>query len=276
MLVSAGFCIMAVRRSISVARMLAGDPSNPADPLDDSMALAISAVMLAGVIYIAPLLLTVKRAAEALQRSKEELEIKVAERTEELRQEIEVRRAAEMAVEAERQRLFALLDGMPAMVHLKATDFSIRFANRVFREIFGDWEGKRCFEVVQGISEPCENCPSRRVFETGTINEAEWLVPNRHQTFQLYNYPFFDVDGSPQVLTLGFDITQRKQAEERLRQSQIRLAEAQRIARLGHWEWDLQSGQVIWSEEVYRDLWVDPGGIYPFPGIDLELRAPGR
>jgi light-regulated signal transduction histidine kinase (bacteriophytochrome) len=102
-LVSAGFCIMAVRRSISVARMLAGDPGNPADPLDDSMALAISAVMLAGVIYIAPLFLTVKRAAEALQRSKEDLEIKVAERTEELRDanvrlsvELDERRRAEL------------------------------------------------------------------------------------------------------------------------------------------------------------------------------------
>ena len=234
------------------------------------MALAISAVMLAGVLYISPLFLTIKRAAEALQRSKEDLEIKVAERTEELaraneelRQEIEERRAAEMAVEAERQRLFALLDGMPAMVHLKAPDFSIRFANRMFRKIFGDWEGKRCFEVVRGISEPCENCPSRRVFETGTINEAEWIAPNRHQTFQIYNYPFFDVDGSLQVLTLGFDITQRKQAEERLRQSQIRLAEAQRIARLGHWEWDLQSGQVIWSEEVYRIFGLTPEEFTP-------------
>ena len=53
-LVSAGFCIMAVRRSISVARMLAGDPSNPADLLDDSMALAISGVMLAGVLVHSP------------------------------------------------------------------------------------------------------------------------------------------------------------------------------------------------------------------------------
>jgi len=197
----------------------------------------------------------------ATERKKVEEDLRQA--NEELRQEIEERRAAEMAVEAERQRLFALLDGLPAMVHLKAPDFSIRFANRVFRKIFGDWEGKRCFEVVQGIGEPCENCPTRRVFETGTINEAEWIAPNRHQTFQLYNYPFFDVDGSPQVLTLGFDITQRKQAEERLRQSQIRLAEAQRIARLGSWEWDFQSQKAIWSEEVYRIFGLNPEGFTP-------------
>ena len=83
-LVSAGFCIMAVRRSISAARMLAGDPSNPADLLDDSMALAISGVMLAGVLYISPLLRSIKQAAEVLRQDKEILEKKVAERTEEL------------------------------------------------------------------------------------------------------------------------------------------------------------------------------------------------
>ncbi len=84
-LVSAGFSIMAVRRCISVARIFAGDPSNPPDPLDDGMALAISGVMLAGVIYISPLLLSIKQAAEVLRQDKEILEKKVAERTEALR-----------------------------------------------------------------------------------------------------------------------------------------------------------------------------------------------
>ena len=40
----------------------------------------------------------------------------------------EERRAAELAVEAERKRLYALLDGLPAIVHLVKPDFSIRFA----------------------------------------------------------------------------------------------------------------------------------------------------
>ena len=84
-LVCMGFCFMAARRSLSVIRMLAGDPGTPPDPLDDSMGLAISAVMLAGVLAIRPLFFTIKQAAEALQRSKEELEVQVAARTEELR-----------------------------------------------------------------------------------------------------------------------------------------------------------------------------------------------
>ncbi|MDA8129483.1 MAG: EAL domain-containing protein [Betaproteobacteria bacterium] len=48
------------------------------------------------------------------------------------------------------------------------------------------------------------------------------------------------------------DITARKAVERELRQSQISLAEAQRIANLGSWEWDLATGELRWSDGSYR------------------------
>ena len=48
------------------------------------------------------------------------------------------------------------------------------------------------------------------------------------------------------------DITARKQVERALRQSQESLAEAQRIASLGSWEWDIITGELRWSDEIYR------------------------
>src|SRR5438874_13569750 len=48
------------------------------------------------------------------------------------------------------------------------------------------------------------------------------------------------------------DITRRKQAEDAVKHSESRLAEAQRVARVGSWEWDLATRQVYWSEEQYR------------------------
>jgi PAS domain-containing protein len=61
------------------------------------------------------------------------------------------------------------------------------------------------------------------------------------------------------------DITERKQAEEALRQSAFDLAEAQRVARLGSWRFDIATDTVRWSEELYQIFDVDKtafGGTY--------------
>ena len=49
-----------------------------------------------------------------------------------------------------------------------------------------------------------------------------------------------------------FDITERKEAEEALKQGEAQLAEAQRLAHVGSWEWDVPSNTVAWSDELYR------------------------
>ncbi|MFA7096731.1 MAG: PAS domain S-box protein [Gammaproteobacteria bacterium] len=59
------------------------------------------------------------------------------------------------------------------------------------------------------------------------------------------------------------DITTRKQAEESLKRSQARLANAQRIARLGDWEWDIETGRMKWSDETWRLLGLVPGEFEP-------------
>lgn len=101
-LVSSGLCLMAVRRTVLVWYEVSGGQIDLQDRWDAGIALAISAVMLAGVLAIRPLFLTIKKAAEVLQQDKEVLEKKVAMRTEELRDangrlsvELDERRRAE-------------------------------------------------------------------------------------------------------------------------------------------------------------------------------------
>ena len=51
---------------------------------------------------------------------------------------------------------------------------------------------------------------------------------------------------------------ERKRVEDELRKSEDRLARAQRIAHLGHWDWDIDTNEMYWSDETYRIL-----GLYP-------------
>ena len=42
-----------------------------------------------------------------------------------------------------------------------------------------------------------------------------------------------------------------------------RLLDAQKMAQMGHWFWDVETGKVEWSEEVYRIFHLDPNAFTP-------------
>ena len=48
------------------------------------------------------------------------------------------------------------------------------------------------------------------------------------------------------------DVTERKRVEAALRESEERLKNAERLAHVGSWRWDLQSDEVDWSEEMFH------------------------
>jgi two-component system, cell cycle sensor histidine kinase and response regulator CckA len=133
--------------------------------------------------------------------------------------DITERKAAETMIHQERQRFFSLLDMLPALVCLMAPDLTIAFANRQFREIFGDPEGRTCHELFHGNPTPCDDCTATEILETQKPLGSERTTP-QGRTYHIYNYPFADIDGSPMVLTMGMDITERKALEAQLLQAQ--------------------------------------------------------
>lgn len=116
----------------------------------------------------------------------------------------------------ERTRLLNLLDRLPAYVVLLGPDYSIRYENRGFRQLFGPGVGRPCYEVIRGQNRPCALCPPFDVFDSRTLCVYDWACPERRSAFRIYSYPFEDVDGSPLVLKLGIDITSGVRAQEAL------------------------------------------------------------
>jgi PAS domain S-box-containing protein len=60
------------------------------------------------------------------------------------------------------------------------------------------------------------------------------------------------------VAQLQQEMNERMRAEEELRSREKQLSEAQRLAHVGSWEWDVRSNRVSWSEELYRIYGLSP------------------
>ena len=120
--------------------------------------------------------------------------------------------------------------------------------------------GRKCYEVYHNRSVPCEVCPARETLRTGKVcqiirnpaNASERFI--EIQTFPLINRISGQVEG---VIEHVRDVTETKRAKDALRRSQASLAEAQRIARVGNWEWDVVNNEVTWTDEVYRIFGLD-------------------
>ena len=142
---------------------------------------------------------------------------------EELRRSEEERKVVE-AVRAERQRLFDVLETLPAMICLLTQDYHVAFANRSFRERFGDLAGRRCHEWRFGHERPCDFCETYNVLTTGKphhweVNTADGSV------IDTYDFPFTDADGSRMILEMGLDITERRRTEKALQRAHEDLEE---------------------------------------------------
>ncbi|MBZ5593280.1 MAG: PAS domain S-box protein [Acidobacteriia bacterium] len=74
-----------------------------------------------------------------------------------------------------------------------------------------------------------------------------------------------ETEEGPLVLSVVRDITERKQAEERLRRSEAHLAEAQRLSHIGSWAVTITPPRklLFWSEENYRICGFDPANGTP-------------
>jgi len=210
-----------------------------------------------------------KRTEEALRAMKDQLEIRVEERTAELA-------AAVAAVTAERQRFHDVLDMMPVYAILLDPDYRVPFANRFFEDRFGKSQGRRCYEYLFGRSEPCEICETFKVLRTGAPHRWDWTGPDGRD-YEVYDFPFTDADGSPLIMEVGLDVTDRKRAQaaleelnqtlecrvaqrtEELVQSRKDLDRAQEVGQIGSWRLDARQNVLTWSDETYRIFGVPSG-----------------
>ncbi len=104
---------------------------------------------------------------------------------------------------------------------------------------------------------------SLRIHKPITFEYLDQRGDNKAWLSATVSYLRDNLSGQPQFAYVVQDINARKQAEERLKETQRVLEDAQHIAQLGTWVWNTKTGDLRWSKELYEIYGEDPDSFTP-------------
>lgn len=147
-----------------------------------------------------------------------------------------------------------MLDALPAMVGYWDKDLKNRMANNAYIEFFGQSPEEMRGTHIRDLLGP-ELFEKNLPFMEGALAGEKQLfgreipTPSGEVRYTQASYVPDVVDGEVHgFFVLVTDITERRRIEEEVKRSQIRLAEAERVARLGSWELDIPANRITCSE----------------------------
>jgi len=199
------------------------------------------------------------------------------------------RRLAMQAQELQTSERFRqIADNLQVVLALANAEFTeLLYVNHAYRVIWGRTlesvyaEPKSWLEGIHAEDRAHVEESLQRLVGGESIDDLECRVvrPDGSTSWvACRGYPIRDAQGHVyRLVSSAQDITDRKRVEDELRSSErelrhiaaqlererARLVEAQEVAKIGSWEADLQSLNVIWSEQAHRIFETDPSRFHP-------------
>ncbi len=202
------------------------DNATDGDRLTPMMALLNQAVNMAATRYDNIFLL------KELTRANQELESRVAKRTEDLtransllEKEIEERKASENALSESHQTFLTVLNGIDATIYVADLNtHQILFMNQFMIDTFGkDFTGNTCYKIFRQEEQPCSICTNKKIVDehnnpTGVV-VWQGRNPVTGRDYVNYDRAIKWVDGRIVRLQIATDITAIKQIESQIQQA---------------------------------------------------------
>jgi PAS domain S-box-containing protein len=164
-------------------------------------------------------------------------------------------------LQASEQLFEGVLNTIPVRVFWKDKNLVCRGCNKEFANDVGlaspqDIEGKDDYQLGRREQAERYRADDRQVIESGQSKlmiEEPLITPNGKILTLLTNkIPLRDENGELcGVLGTYLDITERKQAEDALRKTKNLLLETGKMGNVGAWEFNIETGEQVWTEEVY-------------------------
>jgi PAS domain S-box-containing protein len=158
----------------------------------------------------------------------------------------------------------AMLNALPALVGYWDSELRNRMANNAYIEFFGkspeEMRGTHIRELL-GTETYEQSLPYIEGALGGETQlfHREIRTPSGETRYTQSSYIPDVVEGEVRgFFVLVTDITEQRRIEEDVERNRARLAEAERIARMGSWEWDIPSRRLTCSEGLYEIYGISP------------------
>jgi PAS domain S-box-containing protein len=181
--------------------------------------------------------------------------------------DIDDRKRAEDVVRANERNFKLIIDTIPALAWSARPDGNADFFNQHYLEFVGlssdQASGSGWTRAVHPNDLNRLATTWQRILTSEAPGEAEARLRRYDGAYRWFLFranPLRDETGTiVKWYGVNTDINDLKHAEEELKRSEAFLVEGQRLARMGNFLWHLRTGDIAWSDEVYRMFQFEPG-----------------
>jgi len=179
--------------------------------------------------------------------------------------DISARKQAEESMRESENRFQTFMNNSPVVAFMKDEEGRFVYANKPFEKQFNLSQsaviGRTDFELWSEEIAVKLRENDQQVIATGEPTENLEIVPTPDGSSQYWLSYKFPVSGTREQKLIGgvaIDVTAQKQLEAAVKLNEARMSEAQAIAHLGSWEFDIVNNKVNWSDELYRIFGLTP------------------